>query len=114
MNVTHVNKRIRITASAIGVLLGLSGILNHGIFEILQGYIKTDGFYIEAIGENHRYWLYGTEGAFTIIHNFLLTGISAILVGITIIFWSIKYIHIKHGATVFLALLILLSLSGVE
>ena len=109
---TYLNKKTRITASAIGVLLGLAGIFNHGLFEILQGNTSTNGFYIEAIGENHRYWLYGTEGAFTLIHNFLITGISAVIVGISLVFWSIKYIQIKHGATVFLALLILLTLVG--
>jgi hypothetical protein len=87
-------------------------LFNHGLFEILQGNITTNGFYIEAIGEDHRFWLYGTEGAFTLIHNFLITGISAILVGLTIVVWSLKYIHIKQGATVFLALLILLTLVG--
>jgi hypothetical protein len=109
---TYLNKKTRITASAIGVLLGLSGIFNHGLFEILQGNTPTNGFYIEAIGENHRYWLYGTEGAFTVIHNFLITGISAVLVGLAIVFWSLKYIHLKHGAIVFLFLLILLTLVG--
>jgi hypothetical protein len=108
----NINKKTRITASAIGVLLGLAGIVNHGIFEILQGNITTNGFYIEAIGENNRYWLYGTEGAFTLIHNFLISGIFAILVGLAIVVWSLKYIHAKHGATVFLALLILLTLVG--
>ena len=111
-DITYFNKNTKITASAIGVLLGLAGILNHGLFEILQGNNATDGFYIEAIGENHRYWIYGTEGAFTVIHNYLITGISAVIVGLTIIFWSIKYIHAKHGATVFLSLLILLTLVG--
>jgi hypothetical protein len=111
-DMAYFNKNTKITASAIGVLLGLAGILNHGLFEILQGNIATNGFYIEAIGENHRYWIYGTEGAFTLIHNFLITGISAVLVGLAIVFWSIKYIHTKHGATVFLLLLILLTLVG--
>lgn len=109
---TYINKKIKTTASAIGVLLGLAGILNHGFFEILQGNIQTNGFYIEAIGEDHRYWLYGTEGAFTIIHNFLITGISAILVGLTIVYWSTKYLHLRHGPTVFFILLILLTLVG--
>ena len=81
----NINKKTSITSSAIGVLLGLAGIVNHGLFEILQGNITTNGFYIEAIGENHRFWLYGTEGAFTLIHNFLITGIFAILVGLTIV-----------------------------
>lgn len=109
---TYLNKKIKTTASAIGVLLGMAGIFNHGLFEILQGNVSTNGFYIEAIGENHRFWLHGTEGAFTLIHNFLITGISAVFVGLIIIYWSLKYIQIKHGATVFLGLLILLTLVG--
>ncbi|MFB6341935.1 hypothetical protein ACE1ET_09435 [Saccharicrinis sp. FJH62] len=112
VNITYYNKRVNVTASVIGVLLGLSGIFNHGLFEILQGNITTNGFYIEAIGVKHRFWLYGTEGAFTLIHNYLVTGISSVLVGVTIILWSIKYLQIKHGAIIFLVLLILLTLVG--
>lgn len=109
---TLFNKKTRITASAIGVLLGMAGIFNHGLFEILQGNTSTNGFYIEAIGEANRFWVHGTEGAFTIIHNFLITGICAVLVGLAIIVWSLKYIHIRYGSTVFLSLLILLTLVG--
>lgn len=108
----HLNKKTRITASTIGILLGLSGALNHGIFEILQGNISTNGFFIEAISEKHRLWLYGTEAAFTVVHNFLFTGILAILTGLAIVFWSIKHLDSKHGATVFLSLLIMLTLVG--
>ena len=109
---TYFNKRTRITASVIGALLGMAGIFNHGIFEILQGNVSTDGFFIEAIGEANRYWVHGTEAAFTLIHNFLITGICAVLVGVAIVIWSLKYIHVKHGTTVFLSLLILLTLVG--
>ena len=106
------NHKTRITASVIGVLLGLAGIINHGIFEILQGYTPTNGFYIEAIEKAHRFWIHGTEGAFTIIPNFLLTGIVVILVGLAIIVWSIWFLHAEYGVTVFLLLLILLTLVG--
>lgn len=57
-------------------------------------------------------WLHGTEGAFTIIHNFLITGVCVILVGAGIIVWSLKYTHVKHWASVFILLLILLTLVG--
>jgi len=109
---TYYNKRVRITASAIGVLMGMAGIFNHGLFEILQGNTSTNGYYIEAIGEANRFWVHGTEGAFTIIHNFLITGIFAILTGLAIIVWSLKYIHVRHGSSVFLSLLTLLTLVG--
>lgn len=112
MTEKHINRRSRTTASVIGTLLGLAGILNHGIFEILQGNTSTSGFYIEAIGEAHRFWLNGTEGAFTLIHNFLITGICAILVGLVIIVWSLRYTHVKHWAGIFIILMILLTLVG--
>jgi len=107
-----INKRTRITASTLGVLLGMAGIFNHGIFEILQGNTSTNGFFIEAIGEANRFWTHGTEAAFTVIHNFLITGIFVVLLGLAVIVWSLKYIQVKHGTTVFLLLLILLTLVG--
>ncbi|MCG6187006.1 hypothetical protein [Maribellus maritimus] len=109
---TYFNKKTKTTASAMGVLLGMAGVINHGVFEILQGFTPTNGFYIEAIGEVHRFWVYGTEGAFTIIHNFLITGIFAVLTSLAIIIWSLKYIHTKHGTTIFLLLTVLLILVG--
>ena len=108
----YYNQKTRITASIIGVLLGIAGLINHGIFEDLQGNTPTNGFFIEAIGESHRYWAHGNEAAFTLIPNFLVTGISVILISLAIIVWSVRYIQVKHGATVFLSLLILLTLVG--
>lgn len=105
------NRSTRIIVSTIGVFLGLSGI-DHGFFEILQGYTPTGSLLIRAIGPNQIMWEYGGEEAFTIIPNFLLTGILANLVGIAIIIWSIGFIHRKHGAKVFGLLLILLFLVG--
>ncbi len=108
----YYNHYTRITASTLGVLLGLGGLLNHGIFEALQGNTPTNGFFIEAIGKSERFWVHGTEGAFTIIPNFLATGIIVIAVSLVIILWSLKYIQKKHGAAVFLLLLILLTAFG--
>jgi len=101
----------RIVVAAFGIFAGITGIIA-GVFEILQGNNSTNGFFIEAIGETDRFWVHGTEAAFTVIHNYLITGICVILVGLAIVFWSLRYIHVKHGATVFLSLLILLTLIG--
>jgi hypothetical protein len=106
------NRKTAITTSVIGVLLGLGGILNHGLFEILQGSTPTPGHYIEAIGPQHRFWLHGTEGAFTVIPNFLLTGMCVIVISLAAIVWSVGYIQTKHGASVFLGLFVLLTLVG--
>ncbi|MDN3689040.1 hypothetical protein [Cyclobacterium jeungdonense] len=112
MNKSNYNHKTRLSATVIAILLGMSGFFNHGLFEVLQGNKATNGFYIEAIGETHRFWLYGTEGAFTLIPNFLITGIFTMLVSCAIIIWAIKFIQTKHGATIFLLLMILLTLVG--
>ena len=109
---TYFNKKTKITASVLGALLGLSGVINHGLFEVLQGNKSTNGFFIEAIGEAHRFWVHGTEAAFTIVHNYLITGILAMLTGLAIVVWSLKFLHRKNGPTVLISLFILLTLVG--
>ena len=94
------NRYTRITAAIIGVLLGMGGLVNHGIFEILQGNIPTNGFFIEAIGESNRFWIHGTEGAFTVIPNILVTGILVVLTSLAIVFWSARFIQTKPGTQV--------------
>jgi hypothetical protein len=111
-NNKYYNQKTRVTATVIAILLGMSGFFNHGLFEVLQGNKPTNGFYIEAIGEAHRFWLHGTEGAFTLIPNFLITGIFAMLVSVAVIIWAVKFLHKEHGATVFLLLMITLTLFG--
>ncbi len=102
----------RIIATTIGVFFGLFSAVNHGFFEILQGNKPTDGFVINAIGEAQRFWPEGTEPAFTIIPNFMITGILSMIVGLAIVIWSIWFLPGKHGRTVFLGLFILSFLVG--
>jgi hypothetical protein len=97
--------------STIGVMLGIAGI-NHGFFEALQGNTAAPGLIIQAIGPAQRMWVHGTEEAFTLIPNFLVTGILAMLVGIAIIIWSIGFVHKQHGSVVFILLFVLLFLVG--
>ncbi|REG10987.1 hypothetical protein [Pelolinea submarina] len=102
----------RTIATTVGVFFGLFSSINHGIFEILQGNNPTDNLLINAIGPMQRFWAEGTEPAFTILPNYLLTGIAAVLVGIAIILWSISYLPTKHGRRIYLALFILSFLVG--
>jgi hypothetical protein len=105
------NRATKTIVSTIGVILGVSG-LDHGIFEILQGNQPTKGLLIEAIGPNHIMWVHGGEGAFTILPTFLLTGVLAVLTGIAMIVWSLKFIDSKRGPLVFFILNLLLFLFG--
>jgi hypothetical protein len=101
----------RLIATTLGVIFGFSGI-NHGIFEFLQGNVATNGPYIYAIGEAQRFWPLGTEDAFTLAPTFRTAGTLSILVGLTIIVWSIRFLPTRHGPTVFLGLFIVLFLVG--
>ena len=102
----------RVTATTIGVFFGLFSGVNHGFFELLQGNKPTDGLVINAIGEAQRFWVEGTEPAFTLIPNFMLTGIASIIVGLVIVIWSIWFLPSKYGRTVFLGLFVLSFLVG--
>jgi hypothetical protein len=101
----------RVVAAALGVMVGISG-LDHGFFEMLRGNAATGSLVVQAIGPDQRMWIHGTEEAFTLIPNFLATGILAVAVGLATIVWSIGFIDRPNGSTVFLALAALLLLVG--
>jgi len=103
-------KNIRATravASTLGVLVGLAGI-EHGFFEMLQGNVTPSDIMIDAIGPAQRFWEYGTESALTIIPNFFVTGIVAIIVGLLVTIWAGAFIDRKYGAGVLMLLSIIL------
>ncbi|MCJ7648983.1 MAG: hypothetical protein MUP85_10245 [Candidatus Lokiarchaeota archaeon] len=100
-----------VIASTIGVIFGFAG-FNHGFFEFLQGNTPTNGLFIQAIGEAQRFWVLGTEDAFTIVPNFLISGLLSMILGLTIVIWSLWFIQTKYGRTIFLGLFILLFLVG--
>lgn len=107
------NRATRINVMVIGVIFGIGG-MTHGIGEILQGNTPTGGLFINAIGAGSRWsrWVDGGEAAFTLIPNFLLTGIFAVTVGLAIVIWSLGFVHRAHGPFVFLLLFVLLFLVG--
>lgn len=88
----NVNRAIQTIVATLGVIFGIGG-MGHGFFEVLQGNTVTNGYVIEAIGEANRMWPHGNEPAFTIIPNFLITGIAAMLVGVAVIIWSAGFMH---------------------
>jgi len=92
------NKSTRVFVIILGILTGFGGI-GHGIFEILQGNRPTKDI-LERMG------------AFTIIPNYFLTGIAAIIISSVIIFWTICFIHKKHGPIIYLLLSITLFFVG--
>ena len=105
------NEATRTNVATLGTILGISGIF-HGFFEGLQGPVPTSGFIISAIGDAQKMWPHGNEPAFTLIPNYLITGIAAMVVGFAAVVWSLGFVHKKFGPTIFLLLFILLLLVG--
>ncbi len=100
-----------VAASTLGVLVGLAGI-EHGFFELLQGNVKPSGIWIDAIGPEHKIWEYATETAITIIPNFLITGMLAIVIGLLVTICAAAFVQRKYGARILFFLSIILWLVG--
>jgi hypothetical protein len=83
-------------ASTLGALVGFAGI-DHGVFEILQGNTVPESLMIAAIGPEHRFWKHGIETALTIVPNYLITGILAVIFGIIVTIWAVWFIDRKYG-----------------
>jgi hypothetical protein len=97
------NGATRTIVTTLGVLVGI-GSIDHGLLETLQGYRPTPGLIVNALGSGYSWtvWKQGGEGAFTLIPNFLVTGIIATLLGVLMILWALRFIQKEHGPAVFL------------
>lgn len=107
------NRAIRVTVAALGVSAGIASI-EHGYFEILQGSARPDALFIVSMGppcDPEVVWN-ACEPALTIIPNFLITGILAIIIGILVIIWSLGFIQRKHGGGILFLLSIGMLLFG--
>ncbi len=113
---TQIEAQPKMSATRVGVLIvGIIGGLvsmEHGFFETLQGNTPTNGVLIDAIGPADRFWESGRELALTIIPNFLISGICAIIVGVFVIVWSVGFVHGRYGALVYSLLQIIQLLVG--
>ena len=105
------NSATKTVASTFGVLVGLAGI-EHGLFEMLQGNVTPKDIMIDAIGPAQRFWEYASETALTIIPNFLITGILAVIFGLLVTIWAYAFIDKKYGAGILFLLSIVLWLVG--
>jgi hypothetical protein len=92
-------KATRIIVSTIGGLLGMSGMV-HGYRETLLGNTPTGGLLMASVG------------AFSVIPNYLITGIAAMIVGLLAAVWSVGFIQRKNGPRIFILLFIALFLVG--
>lgn len=96
---TRLNRSTHAYVVLLGTVIGLAGAA-HGLFEILQGNRSTRGKLLREIG------------AFTLIQNYLATGVAAVVTGLTLSTWTITRIQRRDGPSVFLLLSTLLFLVG--
>jgi hypothetical protein len=107
----HNASALRTTASVFGVYAGLLG-MEHGFFETLQGNVVPKGMKVLAVGPPGLPFPFGHEPAMTLIPNFLVTGICAMIFGLLIVIWAASFVQKKHGAVVLFLLSIILLLVG--
>lgn len=106
-------KATKTVATWFGVSAGVAGI-EHGYFEILQGDTAPAGVMIESMGPPcvpEEIWN-ACEPALTILPNYLVTGILAVVIGLFILAWSLAFIHRKHGGWILILSSIALLLFG--
>ena len=96
---TFKNRSTALFVAILGTVIGVSGAI-HGVYSILKGNTPTGGMLLTSIG------------AFTIVQNYLLTGVLAVVLGMAVVVWTIMFIDRKRGPTVFLALSVALFLVG--
>lgn len=105
------NRTLWLTAAVLGAALAVAG-FHHGLFEALQGNTSTGGMFINSIGPDHVRWEHGTDPAFTVIPNFLVTGLASMVVSVAIMAWCFTGLRRRHGSSVLLGLFLLLTLVG--
>ena len=82
------NASTRVFAVIMGLWTGISAI-PHGVAEIAQGNVPATDILTRV-------------GAFTIIPNYLISGIVTILLSVWIIIWCVGFLQKKHGPWVYL------------
>lgn len=104
-------RAITLTTKAFGSLCGATGIIA-GVFLVLQGDDFTNGFKISYIGSSFLMWKHDTYMAFTLIPNYLISGIVTLVLSTALLVWTNLFIHTRRGSLVFLLLSIAQMLSG--
>lgn len=106
-------KATKLVATWLGVVAGIAG-LEHGWFEFLQGNTRPPSLAFPSWGPPcvpEEIW-HACEPAMSIIPNFLITGILAMLFSVILIVWAGWFVQRRYGGWVQVALSVLLLLFG--
>lgn len=105
------HRATRVVVGALGALVGLAGV-EHGIGEVLQGPVRPGGLLIMSWPDAAALEVLGGEPAMTVIPDLRVTGVLAIVVGLTVALWSVWFPGHRHGGLVLVGLSVLLLLVG--
>lgn len=106
-------KATKAVATWLGVVAGVAA-LEHGYFAFIQGNTPTPGLAFPSWGPPcvpEEIW-HACEPAMSIIPNFLMTGILAMLLSLVLLVWAVWFVQSKYGGWVQMALSVLLLLFG--
>ncbi len=106
-----INPETRTTTAVLGVMLAIAG-FHHGVLEIIQGNQSTGALFFMAVVPGQLMWPEGTEGAFTLIPNFLMTGVVACIVALAAAAFAWVDLDRPYAPQIFLLLFVLLTLVG--
>ncbi len=98
----------RTAATVLGIYAGLL-VIEHGIFEILQGSVRPDALLINAMGppcQPETAW-HACFPALTLVPNFRVSGILTVVIGLSIVIWAAVFITRRRGGLVLLLLSLL-------
>jgi hypothetical protein len=106
-------KATKTVASWLGLVAGIAG-LEHGYFEILQGNTRPASLMFVSMGPPcvpEQIWN-ACEPAMSILPNFLITGILAVLLGMAMMAWAAAFMQRKNGGVGLILLSVALLLFG--
>ncbi len=106
-------KATRIVATTLGILAGIAG-LEHGWFEILQGNARPLSLMFPSMGAPcvaDQAW-HACEPAMTLLPNFLVTGILAVILSLLVLVWSAAFVHHRNGGSLLILISVILLLFG--
>ena len=101
----------RVVASSFAALAGLTGLIA-GYYEMRQGDVAPEGYWISYIGPGYANWRDFTYDAFTVMPTLRLAGLATIAISLALLAWAAARIHRRRGANVTLVLTAALFLAG--
>jgi hypothetical protein len=105
------NRTTRTLYLTLGILAGIIGI-EHGIGEVLEGQRPTEGLFILSWPDSPFFEIMAGEPAMTIIPNYLLTGLLAILFSVCFLVVLTRPVLEPQHITLLFAILALMLLAG--